>query len=112
MDQKELKTKATQQALIMENLGNTVKKMVANTKLDEIESNFRDEKLVYTLQMIPTPLGLTAVSSWMPVPRKQYLNLMQQMATNEEVQKMPGVVEKIQEIIEMIEKAPTPETQD
>lgn len=109
MDQNQNKAKAVSQAMVMENLGNTVKKMISPIPMGDVEQNFRNEKLVFTVQMIPTPLGITAVSSWNKVGKNQYLNLLKQMSTNEEVQKKPEVTEKIMELIAMMEASTTEE---
>lgn len=100
------KAQATKQALVMEKMGANAKQMISQVPLVEVEKQFTKTKRVFTVQVVPTPIGLTSIASWQALPRETYLDLLKKMHDSEQIEKLgPEVVGKFAELIEMLEKS-------
>ncbi|MGL5540032.1 MAG: hypothetical protein ACRDBX_00180 [Erysipelotrichaceae bacterium] len=106
MENNAKKEVTAEKAAMMEALGNAAKELILTNTIDEVETRFQKEKSILTVQLVPTPFGITTVTRWKNVSRPEYLEMMVEMERNGERFGMPEAArEKLQELIVLLKEA-------
>ncbi|MGL5978076.1 MAG: hypothetical protein ACRCZJ_03700 [Erysipelotrichaceae bacterium] len=91
-------------ALVMEQLGNAAKNLITKVAMRDIETHFQNDKRILTVQLVPTPMGITTLSGWKALGKEEYKSLLELMVENGKDQGMSDEIQaKFQEIITLLE---------